>query len=119
MTPDELKEALQSRSWRIEADGHQYKRTGVDWWAWKILEGAADCTGNDKPPNVCIYPWSISTDSGHYINNVQFELAGGLSDVWIQLMVYSVPLEQAIEKLPRATAILLAAWNAAAAMETT
>lgn len=115
MTHDEFKAELQKRGWRIDTDGHQHKRTGVEWWAWKILEGGADCTGNDKAPNVCIYPWRIDAHD-HFINSVQFELAGGVrGDVWVQLMVYSVPLDRALETLPRATEILLASWNAASA----
>ena len=115
MTHEDLKDHLQASGWRIETDGHQYKRTRVTWWAWKILEGAVDCTCNEKPPNVCVYPWSIDADD-HVINSVQFELAGGVrGDVWVQLMVYSVPLDRAIGTLPRATEILLGAWNAAAA----
>lgn len=31
MTPDELRDALKADGWRIETDGYQWKRTGVEW----------------------------------------------------------------------------------------
>ena len=113
MTADELREALKADYWRIETEGYTWKRTGVDWWAWKVFEGFPDCTSNEKPPHVEIIPWVV-TSAGHTVRSVQLTVTGEVRDRWVNLEVYSVQMDEALDALPRAINILRAAWTAAA-----
>jgi hypothetical protein len=115
MTPAELRIELHTAGWHF---GSQYVRdTGVDWYAWKRDEALAHCTSNKKPASLCITPWTISMPDGRTYSSVQFEVTGQVGgDEWMKLQVYSVPMDQCMAKLPRATALLMAAWNAAAAI---
>ena len=116
MTTDQLRDALKADDWRIETEGYTWKRTGVGWWAWKVFEGFPDCTSNEKPPHIAILPWVV-TSSDHTFRSVQFTVTGEVRDRWVEFQVHSVQLDETLEVLPRAVAILKAAWNTAAKVE--
>jgi hypothetical protein len=109
MTPHGLKETLITLGWQI---GPEHSNTGVDWYAYQKLDGAADCTSNEKPPGICITPWNLGA-----IHSVEFSVTGAVAgEEWLSLKIYSVSMDKAVEMIPRAAAILLAAWNAASAI---
>lgn len=113
-TPDELRVALKADDWRIEKHGYEWKRTGVDWWAWKVFDGFPDCTGNEKPPHVAIIPW-VLTSQDHKLFSVQIEVSGEVGgNQWVQFQAYGIPMVKALTALPRTVDILRAAWSAAA-----
>lgn len=111
MTPDELKKALNAAGWRFAAE---HSNTGVEWYAYKTLEAAADCLCNEKPPSLTLKPWSIARPDDAPYQSVEFTVTGEAGkDTWVTFKVYSIAMDRAIEMIPRATNILLAAWNAA------
>lgn len=117
-TPKQLKEILTADGWRVEWHGYEWKHMGVEWWAWKTFEGFADCSSNEKPPHIAIFPWEHA-DRVRPWRSVEFEVTGEVGhDHWVTLKVYSVTMDEAVAVIPRATEILRAAWNAAAALKT-
>jgi hypothetical protein len=114
MGPNELKEALRLDGWRIEKHGYEWRRTGVDWWAWKVFDGFSDCTSNEKAPHVALIPWSISS-SDHRFRSVTFQVTGEVhGGQWVEFQAYNVQMDNVLEALPHAVNILRAAWSAAA-----
>lgn len=114
MTPEKLKEILDANGWRF---GPLHEHTGVDWYAYKTLLSAVDCTSNEKPPGLILKPWNIERYGDAVLRSVEFVVTGEVGgDQWLQMKVYSVPMDQVIATIPRAFEILLAAWNAAAAL---
>src|SRR6185503_21201920 len=118
ITPDSLRETLKVDGWHIETHGYEWKRTGVSWWAWKVFDGFPDCTSNEKPPHVAFIPWDV-TSGDHRFRSVQFTVTGEVHDRWVELQVYSIQMDEALEALPRAVGILRVAWHAAASEQRT
>lgn len=113
MKPEQLKNTLVANGWQIETHGYEWKRTGVDWWAWKHYDGMAECTSNEGPPHIAIIPWEMASDPVR--RSVEIEITGEVgNDHWLTLKTYSVEMDRALEVLPRATRVLIEAWNAAA-----
>lgn len=113
MTPDQLKAALRADGWRLEGRGLG-RNSGVPWYAWKRLQDAVDCTCNEKPPSLIVEPWESIDGAGKAWRSVEIEITGEVRDTWVNFKAYSINMEDAMAELPRATAVLLAAWNAAA-----
>lgn len=108
MTLQELKEILGTNGWQFRT---QQDHTGVDWYAYKPLLSATNCTSNESQPSVILTPWETGK-----LRTVNFSVAGQVGgDYWVSIRVYSVPMDDAIAAMPRASEILLCAWNAAAA----
>lgn len=110
MKAEELREELKRLGWRIGPGlGHD-----PGWYAWTSLEGATDCTSNEKPPGLTLIPWE-HISPGSDLRQVEFEVTGEVGGrEWVKLKLYSVSMDKAIETIPLAASILLAAWNAAA-----
>jgi len=122
ITPETLKQTLAADGWRFAPEPHS---TGVGWYAYRNLnvpelgEVVLDCTSNEKPPQVIIKPWEMERRGDTPYRSVEFSVAGEVGgDQWVTFKVYSVSMDDAIATIPRATEILLAAWNAAAALKT-
>ncbi|HEX2882781.1 MAG TPA: hypothetical protein VHO25_24850 [Polyangiaceae bacterium] len=114
IAPDQLRAALQADGWRIEKHGYEWKKTGVDWWAWKVFDGFPDCTSNEKPPHVAIIPW-VLTSQDHKFSSVQIQVSGEVGgNQWVQFQAYSISMGQAQTVLPRTVDTPRAAWSAAA-----
>lgn len=110
MTLEELHSKLEASGWRFGAP--QWQRTGSTWYAWKRIDGFADCECNDKPPCICLQPYVIEVPGNTY-RSAEFEVCGETGGRWLKLTAYSVPIDEAIEAIPKCTAMLRAAWNAA------
>lgn len=111
MQPEQLKAKLQEAGWSIVKDAASTR--GVDWYAWIKQDGIPNCCTNEKPPIIVIYPWNLEV-GGRQWDSVQFEIVGDAgNDSWYSLKAYSVPMDEAIETIPKASKILRAAWIAA------
>lgn len=113
MDANELRAALEADGWRF---GKALRATGVDWYAWRSLDGAVNCACNDKPPPLVLQPYVLD-HSGIHHRSVEFEVIGEGGGQWLKLQAYSVPMDAAMAAIPRCTELLRAAWNAAAALE--
>lgn len=110
MTPAELKESLIAAGWTISI---QPRKTGCDWYAWaRKREGIPDCACNDKPPSFVVTPYAIDVNGPWH--SVEFSVCGELPNGrWVELKVYSVPMDEAMEAIDPARKALFAAWTAA------
>jgi hypothetical protein len=108
----ELKEALKAAGWHVDL---AVWRDGVPWYAWRRLDGATDCTSNEKPPSLILQPYEIEMNGTRYYS-VEFDVCGEAGGRWLKLKAYSVPIAEALQAIPQCTALLRAAWNAAAAV---
>lgn len=107
MNAAELKLELDKLGWKFDSSWRT--NAGVDWCACTTLEGALDCSSNLKPPSLTLTPWEYS-DGG----SVEFSVRGAVwNDMWLDLKLYSVKMDDALATIPQAKAIMLAAWNAA------
>lgn len=114
MSIDELRAALEADNWRF---GPQHMRkTGVDWYAWRRLDGGADCECNDKPPCLCLRPFHIEMQDGQTFSSVEFDVTGETGGRWLKISAYSVPIDDAIAAIPQCRQMLLTAWNAVAGL---
>lgn len=113
MTINELRAALEADGWHTSKQ--TFRDTGVDWYAWRRLAGAADCSCNEKPPSLIIIPYEFEHDGLRH-SSVQFEVCGEAGDRWLKLQAYSVKTDEAITAMPRCADLLRAAWNAAVAV---
>jgi hypothetical protein len=119
MTPDELKQDLTDAGWRISPN--TIRRDDVQWYAWLPLTNAgraelANCTSNEKPPAICIEPHEFDHGSMAH-RSVEFIIRGAVGEDgkhWLDLRVYSVPMDECMDTIPAAVKLLGAAWNAAA-----
>lgn len=118
MTADELKQALTEAGWRISPN--TIRRDDVQWYAWLPLTNSgraelANCTSNEKPPAFCIEPHEFKHQSGTH-RSVEFRVCGavGEKEHWLDLRLYSVPMDECLDTIPDAIKLLVAAWNAAA-----
>ena len=113
MTPDELKDDLAARGWRITKNSVSREINEANWYAWLPDRPAewANCECNDKPPAMTIYPHFCSI-GGHRLESCEFRLCGQAAGHWFDLKLYSVPAHEAIATIPKALAALGAAWNA-------
>lgn len=111
MTPDELKEKLIASGWAM---GSQPRETGCDWYAWaRNREGIPDCACNDKPPSFVLTPYHIDMRSSKW-RSVEFSVCGEMPNGrWVDLRVYSVPMDEAMDAIEPARKALFAAWTAA------
>lgn len=108
---DELRAELTALDWRIEGKS---KDTGVGWYAWKRLEGAADCVCNDKPPSLIITPYEVAVH-GKTWRSAEFEVTGEVANGrWLKLKAYSVQIDEVIDAIPECSLLLRSAWNAVA-----
>ena len=107
MKLDQFKSQLQQDGWAIS--NHTLENRGVDWYAWKSLDGVPDCECNQKPPSICIMPWRLH-HGAIVLESCEVEVAGKAKGQWIRLEAYSVRIDEAIECLPRITEQLRAAW---------
>lgn len=119
MTPDELKQALTDAGWQISPS--TTRRDDVQWCAWLLSTSTGraelvDCTSNEKPPSLCIEPHELDHPSGVH-RSVEFIIRGAVGEDgkhWLDLRVYSVPMDECMDTIPAAMNLLGAAWNAAA-----
>ena len=120
MTPDDLKSALESAGWRIGKQSLRSDDDDVPWYAW-LPSTVADranmthCVSNEKPPAFCIEPHEFKHQSGTH-RSVEFRVCGavGEKEHWLDLRLYSVPMDECLDTIPDAIKLLVAAWNAAA-----
>lgn len=106
---ESLKESLRELGFRF---GAPMTGTGVNWYAWRRCDGARNCTFNDVPPSLMLTPWAIDLN-GNQMHSVEFSLTGDAgSDTWCNFKAYSVPIDAALDSLPRIERILAAGWNA-------
>jgi hypothetical protein len=111
MTITELKQAFKQAGWMFGPAGSD---TGVDWYAYKRLEGGKDCQCNDKSPSLIATPYQLKFTST-IMESVEFSIAGEIADSdWINFKVYGIAYDEAISKASKYEAILLTAWNAVA-----
>lgn len=111
MQPEELKVKLQELGWSISYDGTSHRC--VDWFAWLRQNGIPDCGSNNSPPTIVIYPWDKEVWATQW-SSVEFEIRGDTgNDSWYSLKAYNVPIDEAIETIPKASKVLRAAWAAA------
>ena len=112
MTHAELKPALIALGWRTSK---AFITGSVDWYAWLPRDQRPawpDCTSNDKPPSFCIEPHHYTFNDGDEHNSVEFRLCGEVpGGHWLDMKLYSVPMDQCISTIPAALAILGAAWS--------
>ena len=75
----------------------------------------ANCTSNEKPPAFCIEPHEFKHQSGTH-RSVEFRVCGAVGEKkhWLDLRLYSVPMDECLDTIPDAIKLLVAAWNAAA-----
>lgn len=119
MTTEELKQALTDAGWRINPN--TIRRDDVQWYAWLPLTstGRSDlthCTSNKKPPSLCIEPHEFGYASDVH-RSVDFIIRGAVGEDgkhWLDLRVYSVPMDECMDTIPDAVNMFGAAWNAAA-----
>lgn len=113
MNPAELKLELEKLGWCCAATN---RNTGIEWCAYTKLPGALNCASNERPPSLILTPCEIIpqfADVPTY-RSVEFEIRGAVgNDVWLSFKIYSVQMDDAIDTIPTAKTILLAAWNAA------
>lgn len=112
MKTEELKTKLVDLGWRIERS----EVSNCGWYAWLPSIDRRDwpnCTNNEKPPSFCIEPYEFN-HTGLVHSSVEFSVRGGvMPGQWVDLKVYSVPMDECLALIPTATAILKAAWTAA------
>ncbi len=114
MTPDKLKAALAEQGFKFSQD--RLRDTGIDWYAYRRLNGAADCTCNDRAPCLVIHPYHLRMDDRDWYS-VEFEVTGEIQGgTWINSKMYSVPMNEALDKLPHIERVLSSVWNTAAAI---
>lgn len=116
---DEFREKLQSEGWRIAPNNIAHKLNLCDWYAWSAdRDGITpDCTCNDKPPSLVIYP-SDGEYSGHRLDSLEIAITGETkTGEWLQLKAYSIKSNEFDAKWPIVRARLVAAWSAAASLE--
>ncbi len=114
MTPDKLKAALAEQGFKFGQD--RLRDTGIDWYAYRRLNGAADCTCNDRAPCLVIHPYHLRMDDRDWYS-VEFEVTGEISgSQWITSKIYSVGMDQALSQLPGIERVLSSVWNTAAAI---
>jgi hypothetical protein len=112
MNTKQLYAALEQAGWAMAPQADT--STGVTWYAWRRLKGAKNCLCNDKPPSLCIVPYSL-TFGEIVCESVQFEIRGQIEDGhWIGFKVYSVPFEDVIPQADMHADTLRKAWNAVA-----
>lgn len=114
MTADQLRSALEADGWRFGRN--PLENTGLDWYAWKRIDGLTDCQCNDKAPILVLTPCDINM-RGLAIQSVTFDVTGEVAGGrWLKLKAYSVRMDEAMAAYPRCAELLKAAWNAAAAL---
>lgn len=114
MTPDQLKAALTEQGFKFGQD--RLRDTGIDWYAYRRLAGAQDCQHNDRAPCLVIHPYHLSLDGRDWYS-VEFEVTGEIQgEQWITSKIYSVGMDQALERLPKAERVLTSVWNTAASL---
>ena len=114
MNPDDLKAALLALGWRTSKP---ITSSGVDWYAWlprDLRPKWRDCTSNNKAPSFCIEPHHYIFDNGEEHGSVEFRLCGEVpGGRWLDLKLYSVPMNDCIQTIPTAMALLGSAWDQA------
>lgn len=113
MSLDKLKKQLLALGWNVSITEPSY---GCNWYAWLPREQRqtpSDCACNDKPPAFFLEPSRIEVGTSLHCSGT-FRLTGEVAnDAWVDLRVYSVPIDKVIESIPSAKATLFAAWEAA------
>ena len=109
-----LQEYLKSAGWRIDKKPMQDQMDKCDWYAWqpKCPDDWPDCECNDKPPSLVITPTVFDVPG-----SVTFSLRGQMGGQWYCLKMYSVPMDDAMQTIGKATSGLGAAWKVIAQME--
>ena len=108
MTIEELKIKLIKLGWSFE----EGRGTGVAWQAYKRFPNFNSCLLNDRPPAVILVPYEFPLD-GRRFESIEFQITGQTqSGEWVNFKVYSVNIDEAIDKIPLAVDLLRAAWNA-------
>jgi hypothetical protein len=110
----QLQAHLKAAGWRIDKKPTQDTMDKCDWYAWQPTcpDDWPDCEGNDKPPSLVITPTVFDMPG-----SVTFSLRGQMGGQWYDLWLYSVPIDDAIQTIDKATSSLGAAWKAIAQME--
>lgn len=117
MTPDQLKAALTEQGFTIGSE--QLRNRGIRWYAYRRMNAAPDCTSNDKPPSLIVWPFHLAIDGRDWYST-EFEITGQINGTdWITSRIYSVPMDECLDTLPRAERVLTSVWNTAATVITT
>lgn len=119
MTPENLKQALEAAGWQTSEQILRSAGNTVDWYAWPPRSQRAtptNCACNDKPPSFVLEPFSFEMNA-KFMSSVTFRLCGELPNGrWVDFKVYSVDMDEAMQEIEPAKAVLFAAWEAACAM---
>ena len=109
-THHDLKAKLKEQGWRIAKSAIQDHINLADWYAWNpVRKSDRDCCSNNKPPVVTVDPFEYQ-----YFASAEIRLAGELPNGrWVDLRVYSIPMNEVMDALPNALLVLEAAWVAA------
>ena len=113
MNLDDLKKQLLSLGWNISTTDPIH---GCNWYAWLPREQRqtlSDCACNNKPPAFCLDLSRFEVGTSVHCSGT-FRLTGEVAnDAWVDLRVYSVPIDKVIQSIPSAKATLFSAWEAA------
>jgi hypothetical protein len=117
MNPEQLEKQLRELGWIIAPSiSGGFHNTGIQWYAYKKLEGANHCIFNEMEPSLIMVPYHIRIGADVLLS-VEFSIFGELADgTWIDMKARSISMDKAIEFIPRASEILKASWNAASSI---
>lgn len=118
MIPNQLRHSLEALGWRTDEQHLVHSGNECRWYAWaprEMRKTPTDCACNDKPPSLAIEPFSFEMNGVQH-SSVTFRLTGELpSSRWVDFRVYSVDMDECVQEIDAAKAVLLGAWEAACA----
>jgi hypothetical protein len=108
-----LRAELEAAGWRIWPNSNASQSNDCKWYACtKLADDVPDCQTNGKPPSLLIQPYSHVLN-GRPFEQSEFSVTGETGGVWLSLKAYSINTKDAVASIPKARALLLAAWTAA------
>lgn len=112
MNTKELYAALEQAGWSFAS---AIEKTGVSWYAHRRLIGGKNCWCNDKPPSICIKPWSIDITNQFQPKMweaVEISVSGQThKGDWVDFKVYGVKFDDVMGSIEQHTNTLRTAWN--------
>ena len=109
-----LRAELEAAGWRVYNDCHAATHNECKWYACaNLADDAPDCESNHKPPSLVITPFVFNINSSTFEQS-EFSVTGEAGGVWLSLKAYSIQTKDAMASIPKARALLCAAWTAAA-----
>jgi hypothetical protein len=108
---DKLKSFLEKRGYNIYRtylDQHNL----CDWYACKRTTSSRECTSNEKPVQIVVYPYRMVMRHVVVHESVTVDLTAEFNSVWWKLEAYSLSPKDVINKLDIIEENLIKAWEA-------